>query len=460
MSVNFLGSYFGKNKTKKAVYFFGKNASIDSLYCVFDTHQFEECLLVLEEDNLKDKIDFSKLKNTRLISYDEALKFAGIPYVFDHFDSAKDLNVSVKNVVGLFGIHFNTYKLWQHLRETCENIVLAKELDDVRYEVLNWEKNPDNDVELSVILPTYNVEKYLDKCLETLTKWDSQYVEYLFVNDGSKDNSADVVEKWAKKDKRVKVLNKENGGCASARQYGIEHSKGKYIGFIDPDDFIDPTMYEKLHSRAMTGNYQVAYSGYYEFYEDTQTCAPISDLTGDPYIFGTADRKLIDELISNLRVAIWRGIYHRDLFEKCGIKFFTELRRFDDLPFKVLVYSKASSVVSVNEPLYYYRLGRAGQDVSANDERLYVHFEIFKLLDEFFKNASTNQKKKYYKVKVQTHYWALTILKKELVSDYLQKAADDLEIKNEKRTWVKLLKKYYRKKDVKVFKKCMKKKGK
>ena len=137
---------------------------------------------------------------------------------------------------------------------------------------------------------------------------------------------------------------------------------------------------------------------------------------------------------------------------KNNIKFHAELRRFDDLPFKVEVYSKANSVACVNEHLYYYRLGRAGQDVSANDERLYVHFDIFRILDEFFKvKPSSNQLKRYYQVKVQTHYWAVTIIKDELKPEYKDKAAKDLGIENSKSSWKKILGKYYRKREVKAF---------
>ena len=323
--------------------------------------------------------------------------------------------------------------------------------------VIYMQKNGNTDIELSVIFPMYKVEQYLEKCLQTVTAWDAPYVEFLFVNDGSPDNSANVIKEYSKKDKRVKLLNKENGGCASARQFGIDHSLGRYIGLIDPDDFIDPTMFKKLLSRAMTGNYDIAYSGYYEFYEESQTFKAIEDVTGFPYTEGTSDTKLIDDLIAYRRIAIWRGIYKKELLDNNNISFHIDLKRFDDLPFKVETLARAKSVVSVDEPLYYYRMGRPGQDVSANDERLYVHFEIFKYLDEFFKNfRSSDQLKHYYQVKVQTHYWAMTLIKPELRKEYLEKAANDLKIKGTKKEWKKLLSLYYRKPEVNYFIKLIK----
>ena len=92
-----------------------------------------------------------------------------------------------------------------------------------------------------------------DQCIESVTAWKAPYVEFLFVNDGSPDNSREVVLKWAKEDPRIKLwINPMED--ASARQYGFDHAKGKYIGFIDPDDYIDESMYRKLCVQPVTGS--------------------------------------------------------------------------------------------------------------------------------------------------------------------------------------------------------------
>ena len=450
MKLEFLQYYFGQHKDKKIVYFLGAKADGESLKNLGKTEYFEEIKVIFENKNDAEKVDISSIKNCSVVDAEEYKNSDDFTVVLDCYEKVE--GIKTRKVVGSFNEKTDTYKLWQILRNSCDEIVLAKEFDEYKNEVLEWKKDPENDIELSVIFPVYNVAKYLDKCLESISKWDAPYVEYLFVNDGSPDNSAEIIQKWAKKDSRIKLLNKENGGCASARNFGLEKSKGRYVGLIDPDDFIDPTMFEKLHSRAMTGSYDIAYCGYNEFYEDSQTSKKIDDVLVPPYTTGTADEKFVSRLISDLHVAIWRGIYKKDLLIKNNISFHSELRRFDDLPFKVEVYSKATSVVCVNEHLYYYRLGRAGQDVSANDERLYVHFDIFKILDEFFKGkASSAQLKRYYQVKVQTHYWAATIIKDELKETYKEKAARDLGIENSKTNWKKILRKYYRNRDIKAF---------
>lgn len=296
-----------------------------------------------------------------------------------------------------------------------------------RNETLVWDRNPESDIELSVIFPVYNVAAYLPKCLESIGEWRADYVEYLFVSDGSPDNSAEIIREYAEKDPRIKLLEKENGGCASARQYGMERAKGRYIGFIDPDDYIDPTMFLKLLSRAMTGSYEIAYSGYRELYEETGRTQDVDDVLGFPYCQGTTDAHEINKLIAFRRIAIWRGIYLRSMIDKYKIHFHTDLRRFDDLPFKVETFAVTKSVVCVPEYLYYYRMSRPGQDVSADDERLYVHFPIFQYLDEFINKRKDREQIEYLQlVKLQTHEWALKKLKPEYIKAYTEQAREDL----------------------------------
>ena len=298
----------------------------------------------------------------------------------------------------------------------------------VREEILNWTRHPDSDVELSIIFPVYNISKYLPQCIESVTAWQADYVEYLFVDDGSPDNSADIIRDYASKDPRIKLLQKENGGCASARQFGLERASGKYIGFIDPDDYVDESMFPKLFRRALIGSYEISYCGYNEHYETTGEIQPVViDVLWSPFDEGTSRDTDINYLIAFRRIAIWRGIYLKEMLDRSGIRFHTDLRRFDDLPFKVETMASARSVVSIPEFLYFYRMARPGQDVSADDERLFVHFQIFKYLDEFISKAKNRSQIEYLQVvKIHTHKWALTKLKPEFIASYCEKARDDI----------------------------------
>lgn len=324
--------------------------------------------------------------------------------------------------------YITAFKIWENYKETTSHILILTRRFGKANQILEWDIHESGDVELSVIFPMYNVEKYLDQCISSVTAWKAPYVEFLFVNDGSPDNSREVVLKWAKQDSRIKLLDKPNGGCASARQYGLDHAKGKYIGFIDPDDYIDESMYRKLLRAAMTGSYDVSYCGYNEYYEDTKTLKRVEDVLGEPYCDGTTDPRRILDLIVYCRVAIWCGIYKAEMLKKNNIHFYTDLRRFDDLPFKVETFAMAKSVIAIPEHLYYYRLARPGQDVSADDERLYVHFDIFKYLNESIamkKNIALTDHLQM--CKIQTHLYALRKIKDEFKEYYISHAKQDLD---------------------------------
>src|SRR5574344_2022066 len=102
-------------------------------------------------------------------------------------------------------------------------------------------------IKVSVIVPVYNVEKYLPKCLDSLVNQTLQDIEIIVVNDGTKDNSQKIIDKYAKKYKNIKSYIKENGGLSDARNYGVAKANGEYISFIDSDDYIDKKMLEKMY---------------------------------------------------------------------------------------------------------------------------------------------------------------------------------------------------------------------
>lgn len=359
----------------------------------------------------------------------ETTDFVLVYDALDEFDSLLDwVNLKPKYLCGTAKANkTSAFDVWEAYRKICKQMYLVTWDIGCPEEVLNWKKRENSDIELSIVFPMYNVADYLPQCISSVTAWKADYVEYLFVDDGSPDNCADIVRKASVLDPRVKLLQKPNGGCASARQYGLDRARGRYIGFIDPDDFIDESMYRKLFSRAMNGTYEISYCGYNELYEETGGTRKVADLLGEPYRSGTTDPVAIRDLIPYLRVAIWRGIYSADMIRKNGIHFYTDLRRFDDLPFKFEVLSVAKSVVSVPEYLYYYRLARPGQDVLANDDRLYVHFPIFEHLDEFVNKKATKELIRMLQiVKLHTHKYALLKIKKQYIKTYLKQARKDL----------------------------------
>ncbi len=321
----------------------------------------------------------------------------------------------------------SAFHIWEQCRTFSREVNLKTWREGRSPVVLDWKNGCEGEKELSVIFPVYNVAPYLERCLKSVTAWKAEYLEFIFVSDGSKDHSVSIIKKWMEQDSRIRLIEKENGGCASARQMGLENASGRYVGFVDPDDFIDENMYRKLLRAAMCGCFDVCLCGYNEYYENTGRIHAAEDSLWYPYIDGCYDVDKIRELITYCRVAIWRGIYRKEWLEKNKIGFYTDLKRFDDLPFKVETFACAKSVVMVPEYLYYYRLEREGQDVSADDERLYVHFDIFAHLDRFA-GKSQNQKliDNLQMCKIQTHRYALSKIRTEYREEYLRRARADL----------------------------------
>lgn len=114
---------------------------------------------------------------------------------------------------------------------------------------------------VSVVIPMYNVEKYLDTCVQSVRKQTLQNIEIILVDDGSPDRCGDMAEEYAKQDLRIRVVHRENGGLGPARNSGMEVATGEYIGFVDSDDWIEPQMFEELYNAATQHNADICFSG-------------------------------------------------------------------------------------------------------------------------------------------------------------------------------------------------------
>lgn len=409
----------------------GEDISIELIEAVYASGRFEQIALCISQDILgrvNDALARHEGVRTQILAGDTQTPCDAL-----YFDSKASYPVlkGYENISYLFGYIYCDmlpyFDLWECFRMCCQSIYIVR-AGQKKKEALVWERR-DCGVELSVVLPVYNVEGYLKECIESVTAWKAPYVEFLFVDDGSTDGSPDLIREYAGQDARIKLIQKKNGGCASARRMGLSNAKGRYVGFVDPDDFIEPSMFPKLLARALMGNYEIAYCGYHRFYEDTGTAEPVMDEPlGGIFADGTTDSNAINDLILYWRIAIWRAVYRRSFLEENKITFVKEFRRFDDLPFKIEVFINARSAVCVPEHLYYYRLGRPGQDVSYDDHRLYVHFKIFRYLDGVV-NAKKRQKltDDLQIIKMQTHFFALVRIQKKYAQKYMRLARKDLQ---------------------------------
>ena len=224
---------------------------------------------------------------------------------------------------------------------------------------------------ISIIVPIYNVEEYLRECLDSIQKQSYLNFECIMVNDGSPDNSSKICEEFVEKDSRFRYFEKENGGVSSARNLGIEHSKGEYITFIDSDDWVDSDYLEVLYTTLLEEGADITVSTYKQF--------NIKDNCFYFHIFQRGyDKKTFtgQELIDNLQAlssfdhsysSTWGKLVKSVRVET--IRFNEETTLGEDMEFWYKLYLISDKIVYVNKDNYIYR--------TSSDE--YKHFELEKI---------------------------------------------------------------------------------
>lgn len=205
---------------------------------------------------------------------------------------------------------------------------------------------------VSVIIPVYNASKYLDECLDSLVKQTFTNIEIICVNDASTDDSLNILQKWAKKDERIKIINSlQNRNVGGARNLGIKAAKGSYIGFIDSDDFVSPNLYKALVDASQMEAEAVTLNLYTEYGKNSIL---IRNFKND---VDFNNQNEIKRNIIAFGCRMWTSIFKRTfLFE--NQLFFPENMYFEDNPIVHCAFLLANRVVVVNnqEPLYFYRI--------------------------------------------------------------------------------------------------------
>lgn len=241
-----------------------------------------------------------------------------------------------------------------------------------------------NKCKLSIIVPVYGVEKYIDKCLNSLVKQSLKEIEVIVVNDGTKDNSQKIIDKYVKKyPDKIKSYIKENGGQGSARNYGLKKATGEYIGYVDSDDFVEKDMYKKLYNKAKENNYDIVVCGNYNVSEDYQN-------------------KNIDAFINNYntdleniffgKMAVWNKIYKRDILIKNKLEF-KEKVWYEDLAFTLKAITNSNTFAFIDEPLYDYLIREGSTMNNSNVQR---NLEILDAFNDILSYIQHNKKEEYF----------------------------------------------------------------
>jgi glycosyltransferase involved in cell wall biosynthesis len=300
-------------------------------------------------------------------------------------------------------------------------------------------------IKVSIIIPVYNVEKYLVQCLESVINQTLKEIEIICVNDGSTDNSTHILKEYAQMDQRIKIINKKNAGLGAARNTGMDYACGEFIGFLDSDDWVDNKMYEKLYKNAISNNSEVVMlniSLYDEFKNEYSNCE-ICDIAAyfdenvdfNNFIF---DYTYIKPHLLNRNFAPWLKIYKTKFLKSYEDFYFPKRILFEDVPFHVQVLLRASKISFCTEKLYIYRTSNVNS-ISNSSGRSKKVFDIFTIVNKVENILIENKKMDEFKYEFftfkinQLRYWFYKcdkIFKKEFFK-LIKQDFENMDLKND-----------------------------
>lgn len=232
---------------------------------------------------------------------------------------------------------------------------------------------------ISVIIPVYNSELYISECIESLINQSLKECEFIFVNDGSKDESPQIIEKYSHQDSRIILINQENRGISIARNTGLDIAKGEYIGFMDNDDFVKQDMFETLYNNAIKDDLDIVISktilGRDGKYIIKDAIFPVDKIYNQDFI---QSKVMINLLRVEDLFAVWNKIYKKKLIDENKICFPKNRIIEEDNMFNLQAFNLASKVKFIDYSGYYFR------ENAVSESRSFIENDYFeKALDKF-----------------------------------------------------------------------------
>ena len=286
---------------------------------------------------------------------------------------------------------------------------------------------------VSIIIPTYNVENYLEECLQSVERQTLKDIEIICVNDGSTDSSLSIIQKHAEKDPRYVIIDKENGGYGMAMNIGLDKATGEYIGIVEPDDFVPLEMYEDLYQSASENRLDFVKADFYRFTRD--------DETGDmSLVYNHLDKtdtwygKVFDP--SNEPEAIrfimntWSGIYRRKFLEENHIRHNeTGGASFQDNGFFFQTFIYAKRAMIVKKPYYMNRRDNPNSSVNSREKVYCMNVEYDHIRDILMRDPAVWEKFKYIYSMKKFHNYTFTLSRigDEFKKEYVERISKEYQ---------------------------------
>ena len=245
---------------------------------------------------------------------------------------------------------------------------------------------------VSIVVPVYNVEKYLDECIESIINQSLNDIEIICVNDGSTDSSLEILNNYAQKDKRIIVISKSNSGYGNTMNIGINAAKGEYIGIIESDDFADTKMFENLYNIAKDFDADIVKSDWYHYWSKNKFSRKNNRISPAKALKLTNSK--MDKSLLRIDPSVWSAIYKREFLNKFNIRFLeTPGASYQDLAFSFKVFALAERVVLTDKAYLYYRQDNMNSSVKSKT-KVYCVCDEYNEIDRFL-NEHPNLKSEY-----------------------------------------------------------------
>lgn len=241
-------------------------------------------------------------------------------------------------------------------------------------------------VKVSIIVPVYNVERYLQECLESIVSQTLQDIEIICVNDGSTDKSLSILNEYASKDKRIIVVNKANSGYGNTMNMGLNTASGEYVGIIESDDFADKNMFQDLYNLAKEFDADISKGDWYNYWSKNNFARKNNRISSAKAFKVTNSKE--DKSLLRINPSVWSAIYKREFLNKNNIRFLeTPGASYQDLGFTFKVFALADRVVLTDKAYLYYRQDNMNSSVKSKT-KVYCVCDEYDEIDRFLKQHS------------------------------------------------------------------------
>lgn len=236
---------------------------------------------------------------------------------------------------------------------------------------------------ISIVIPVYNVEKYLDRALKTVVNQTYRNIEIVIINDGSTDKSEDIILKYKENDERIIYIKQKNTGLSEARNAALKKITGEYVFFFDSDDFLELNIIEVLHNVIEKENADMAISGYYVYNEENKVRHEINHINKETEIIDTKKVDFMKEQYINHKYEnhVWDKLYKTSIIKENNLNFKSQM--IEDILFNMEIYPYLKKIVYIKQPLYNYCIRNTSITGKYNENLFDMYIKLFELLERY-----------------------------------------------------------------------------